>query len=280
MRRWEKEVLRTIRTEEANALQTPGTSTGGRDPELMRALYQLSAEHGCAGENSAPNSTAGKVFEDWESEEGVAQIAAQERGEGVACAQGKPATRASEGSGDGSRQPFQPATTVHGDTGAALQQQGHTAEQSGEAGTDPGMAGAVVGCGDTAVASDISEEENREAVEDEQGEDVIKKIVEKLLRTSSSVALAVARPLSIKLPPVLEVKQDPRQVKYNGAWLNLVFSENECDSGYSTYTFTRRQICVLARLFTWLIYSSALLSSPGRVCPSLENCNSAMKSPG
>ncbi|CAN0524737.1 unnamed protein product, partial [Ectocarpus sp. 8 AP-2014] len=38
-------------------------------------------------------------------------------------------------------------------------------------------------------------------------------MVEQLLRTSSSVALAVAKPLSIKPPPVLEVEEDPHQVK-------------------------------------------------------------------
>ncbi|CAN0305623.1 unnamed protein product [Ectocarpus sp. 12 AP-2014] len=36
-------------------------------------------------------------------------------------------------------------------------------------------------------------------------------MVKKLLRTSSSVALAVARPLSIKPPPALEVEEDPHQ---------------------------------------------------------------------
>ena len=40
----------------------------------------------------------------------------------------------------------------------------------------------------------------------------VKAMVEKLLRTSNSVALAAARPLSIKPPPVLMVEEDARQV--------------------------------------------------------------------
>lgn len=40
----------------------------------------------------------------------------------------------------------------------------------------------------------------------------VKTMVEKLLRTSNSVALAAARPLSIKPPPVLMVEEDTRLV--------------------------------------------------------------------
>lgn len=219
MRRWEKEVLKTIRAEAANALRTPGTSIGGREPELTRALYQLSAEHSCAGEDRAPScETAGERLEDWGAEEEVALAAAQERGERVARAQEQPATRAREDPGGGRGQP----AAVDGDAGATPRQQRPAApERTGEAGVNAEMpavavaaAGAgITGCADVvAAASDISEEDNRTG-EEKQGGDAIANMLEKLLRTSNSVVHAVATPLSVKPPPVLEVEQDPRQVK-------------------------------------------------------------------
>eukprot|EP00752_Nemacystus_decipiens_P003563 g3286.t1 len=216
MRRWEKEVLKTIRSEAANALRTPGTSVGGgREPELTRALYQLSAEHGCAGEDRSPESTAGERLEEREGEENAAPTAARERGGRVAGAQDRPATRAREESAGGRGQP---ATVVDSGSGTPPEQQGSSPpERSREVGvaaekTAAAAAGAGAGCADdvAAVVSDMSEEDVR-AGEEKQGDDAIKNMVEKLLRTSSSVALAVARPLSVKPPPVLEVAPDPHQ---------------------------------------------------------------------
>lgn len=205
MRRWEKEVLKSIRSEAASALQTPGTSIGGREPELNRALYQLSAEHGCGEENRSLRPTAGKVLSDGGGEEEAALAAAHEEGERVARAEEQPAIGTREDSGDGKGQP----ATVDGDAAATLEQ------QSGETGLiarkTAAATGAGMDCTDVAVASDVSEEENQ-AAEEQQGDDAIKDMVKKLLRTSSSVALAVARPLSIRPPPVLEVEQDLHQV--------------------------------------------------------------------
>lgn len=49
----------------------------------------------------------------------------------------------------------------------------------------------------------------------------VKAMVEKLLRTSNSVALAAARPLSIKPPPVLMVEEDVRRVSSRTAHHHL-----------------------------------------------------------
>lgn len=206
-------MLKTIRAESANALTTPGTSIGGREPELTRALYQLSAEHGCDVENRVPESTAGDAFEGWGGEEEAALTAAQERGEREARAQEQRATGAREDSGGGRGQ----LETIDGGAGrASPRQQALTPERSGEAGVNTEAAaaatGAGMGCADVAAVSDISEDDNRTR-EGRQEDDAIKNMVERLLRTSNSVALAVARPLSVKPPTVLEVEQDPRQVK-------------------------------------------------------------------
>lgn len=222
MRRWEKEVLKTIRAEAANSLRTPGTSTGGREPELTRALYQLSAEHGCAGESPAPRSTAGKRLYGRGREDRAALTAAQEGGQRVARAQDQPAARARQSSGDVKDQP---ATMIDGGGEENLEQPGPAPERSGETGmVSAGEAGGA------AVASDISEDEGQGG-EESQRHDAVKRMAEKLLRTSSSVALAVARPLSVKPPPVLEVEEDPRQVtnivhvRDQTYWL----SQNECE---------------------------------------------------
>lgn len=214
MRRWEKEVLKTIRTEAANSLRTPGTSIGGREPELTRALFQISAELGCAGENIAPPPDTGKGLDNSEGEEGAALTAARERGERAARAH------------------FDLLHPARADGGAeaTLERRGYTPERSEEAEANAGKTGAGTGaglhCRDATVASDISEQDNK-AEEAKQGDDAVKGMVEKLLLTSSSVALAVARPLSIKPSPVLEVEHDPHQVNSHGILLEIVCSEVE-----------------------------------------------------
>lgn len=205
-------MLKTIRAEAANALRTPGTSIGGREPELTRALHQLSAERGCAWGSAAPQPTSDKGLDDRGDEEEAAPKAAQETGERVAGTHG----RTREGAGDGRGQP----ATLDGDAGAPPEQQGTAPERSEEAGTGVQKIAAATEAGaggaGAAVASDISEQ-GSQAAEEAQGDGAIKDMVKKLLRTSSSVALAVARPLSIKPPPVLEVEQDPHKVKFRDA---------------------------------------------------------------
>lgn len=243
MRRWEKEVLKTIRAEASTSLQTPGTSLGGHEnasevvggggpgQELARVLHELSVEHGVNGQgHDLGSATSTEKKAPGERDEVVAGPEASQAvppgGEGAAFAQGKPA--ASERSDDADWEPLlQPAAAVvasgdgadEGVQRTPLQQDsplarcGEDVTQRGEAGGGAGvhsdLAKAGVRGGDAPSGGPENGEEGRQT---EGGGDDVKSIVEKLLRTSSSVALAAARPLSIRPPPVLEVPEDTHKV--------------------------------------------------------------------
>lgn len=224
-------MLKTIRTEMVDSV--PGACLQGHnyandfgvdDPQLARALQQLSVGNLCGGGHSqAPASSAEKDQAERDGGGAASAVAAtpHEGGEGVARAQGQLQVAAYERSINGcdARQKVQPSMAFSGDlkgwsnspsdapppsAGRArksgLQSERIVAgagEKSAEAGTGSGHALAAV--------PDILEGE-------QSGDASVKSVVEKLLRTSSSVALAAARPLSIKPPPVLEVEEDPHQV--------------------------------------------------------------------
>ncbi|CAB1112565.1 unnamed protein product [Ectocarpus sp. CCAP 1310/34] len=233
MRRWEKEVLRTIRAETSKSLSTPGTSferenatRSGGDQELARALHQLSVQHAVDGYTQPSPEYGGKNSGNGEEGKGP-EVAPAPGGDGGAGVQGEPAVCGGSAEatvqlfrpflvGDGeaetdrtTTQQFQRKTASAGGVEAArgssvVRLAGST--KSGAARTEVGGATAG-GCTRAPAAS----EEKSQAEEAEKGDEAIKNMVEKLLRTSSSVALAVARPLSIKPPPVLEAEEDPHQ---------------------------------------------------------------------
>ncbi|CAM9201730.1 unnamed protein product [Ectocarpus sp. 4 AP-2014] len=234
MRRWEKEVLRTIRAETSKSLSAPGTSferenaiRSGGDEELARALHQLSVEHAVDGYTQPSPECGGKNFENDEGGEGP-EVTPGPGGDGGTGVQGELAVGG--GSAEATVQMVQPLLVGDGeaetDRTTTQQFERETASAGGveaardsgkvrlAGGTKSGAARAEVG-GAPAVGctrAPAASEEKSQAEEAEKGDEAMKNMVEKLLRTSSSVALAVARPLSIKPPPVLEAEEDPHQV--------------------------------------------------------------------
>ncbi|CAM9752234.1 unnamed protein product [Ectocarpus sp. 6 AP-2014] len=235
MRRWEKEVLRTIRTETSKSLSAPGTSferenatCSGADQELAHALHQLSVEHAVNGYTKPSPEYGGKNFGNGEEGERP-EVAPAPGGDWGAGVQGDLAVRG--GSAEATVQLLQPLLVRDGkaDTDRTTTQQFEretasaggieAARGSGVVGlagsTNPGATGAEAE-GATAggyTRAPAASEETSRAEEAKKEDEAITNMVEKLLRTSSSVALAVAKPLSIKPPPALEVEEDPHQVK-------------------------------------------------------------------
>lgn len=247
MRRWEKEVLKTIRAEASNSLQTPGSSIGGhehanemtagggRGPELARVLHELSVEHGVDGQRhsldsgtSTENNMPGKGDEQWA---GSLLSKAVHEGEAVTSAQRDSATCGREADNNGEQLLHSGAAAVASGDSATEEGQ-RTPRQHcfppepyegdvmrwGEGGEEESMHADLAGTGvsgrDSTTRESGDSKEVRQPERDEQGgDDAVKSIVEKLLRTSSSVAFAAARPLSIRPPPVLEVPEDAHQVR-------------------------------------------------------------------
>lgn len=227
-------MVRTIRAETSKSLSAPGTSferenatCSGGDQELARALHLLSVEHAVDGYTQPSPEYGVKNFGNGEEGEGP-EVAPAPGGDGGTGVQGEPAV--SGGSAEATVQLLQPLLVGDGEaeTDRTKTQQfesGTTSAGGVEAargsgvvglagGTNSGSAGAeaegATAGGYTRAPAAI--EKKSPAEEAEKGDEAIKNMAEKLLRTSSSVALAVARPLSIKPPPVLEVEEDPHQV--------------------------------------------------------------------
>ncbi|CAM9393438.1 unnamed protein product, partial [Hapterophycus canaliculatus] len=249
MRRWEKEVLKTIRAEASKSLQTPGTSLWGHDSakeviggegcgrELARVLHELSVEYDVERQRSNLESTTCDEKNELGEREGASARPTASKevplgGGEVAVAQGQ-SVACEDSADDHGEQLLQPAWTAvasgdraaGGDEGRPLQRSFPPARcegdamRRGEAGREEGacsdFAGAGVCDGDVEAGGPGSGEKERPAGRGEQGGDdtTVKSIVDKLLRTSSSVALAAARPLCVKPPPILEVPEDTHQVK-------------------------------------------------------------------
>lgn len=235
MRRWEKKVLRTIRSEAANSLQTPDASLGRentsdssvatiatnatwrRKPNAARALLELSAEHVRDGQSPPPGSSTGKQPSDWAGKGGAVAM--------TTFAEGERTKVGREGSAVDAGQLPKPPPTASGESGnrQTSQELGRPPGQSGDFVLDGGQDGVglysakervMVGVrdeGENAVANENRDEDHTGHDKQEDGD--LKNMVERLLQTSSSLALAVARPLSIKPPPILEVEKDPHQVR-------------------------------------------------------------------
>lgn len=224
-----------IRIEAANSVagrsmeeRKNGDDVGVGDPELARALQQLSVEiPGDGGRCDASASSAEKAQADGNrGGTSPAVTATPPRGaKGGAREQGQllVACEHPVDHDGGSRQGVRPMT---GFSGGALEgwsfsprspqyspppsmgevRRADPQVETVEAGPERKSAEAVVGKGNTmAAASEIREGE-------QGGDETVKSVLEKLLRTSSSVALAAAKPLSITPPLVLKVQEDPHQV--------------------------------------------------------------------
>lgn len=257
-------MLRTIRAETSKSLSAPGTSLdrdngicSGGDQELARALHQLSVEHTVDGYTQPSPEYGGKNFGNGEGG-GGRQVATAPGDDGAS-----PELAVHGGPAEGTVRLLQPLPV--GDREAETDRTRTQQFESGTAsagGVEAARGSGVVGlAGGTHLAATEAEaegataggytraqatsEEKSQADEENKGDEAIKNMVEKLLRTSSSVALAVARPLSIKPPPVLEVEEDPHQV-YRTAYGRLPPAASD------KHTLTR-------------LYCRCSPSSPGRV---------------
>lgn len=222
MRRWEKEILKIIRTETGTTTrQTAAIAVGDSnrtregDPDLARALQLLEKKYVAV---NPPLASA----EDTQRGGGlVTQGAAQQTAARLDLAA---KAKATEG---GSLK--EPRSGQHGDVHKApvdataeaeAQDQKNKLGLGDEAGERLGIAAAAGG------ATSETEEDT-----------TTKYLVEKLLRTSSSVGLAVGRPVRVKPPPVLMVEEDPHRVSKHA--LSIVPTEG---------SFSRKVWCSDRRL--------------------------------
>jgi len=242
MRRWEKKVLRTIRSEAANFIPTLDGSLGrentsdtsfasiatnatnatwGRD-DVARALLELTVENNRGGQRPAPGSPTGTQPSGSEGGGGAVATMAFVEGERtkVAC---------DFLCNAGGQLPKPPSTAGgEGKNRQTLREPGRPPGQSGDGALKGEQGGDTIGVGgegENAAANGHKYDENPDS-HFEQEDGGLKNMAEKLLQTSSSFARAVARPLSMKPPPVLEVEKDPRQVRYvflfvccSGGWV-------------------------------------------------------------
>lgn len=135
-----------------------------------------------------------------------------------AFAEGEQMKTECENSADDAGQRHNPPSTASSEGGKRPPGQSGDVALDGEndgVGLSSAEGRVMVGVGDeggNAGANENSYEDNHTG-RDKQGDRDLENMVERLLQTSSSLALAVARPLSIKAPPVLEVEKDPHQVR-------------------------------------------------------------------
>lgn len=208
-RRWEKDIVKIIRAETGNAVRSSSTIPAGSEQigriysELARGLQLLEEETLTA--RSHPPSTSTKAAGDRQEE---ALRAVAEKGEAIAGGE-------LAAGGESGKEPAEYAENT----------QAHGGEKdTARAGLGVEMVGAsTAGSLLCAARGEVRQEEFLERSALTHGtdstveEDALKTIVEKLLLTSNSVALAAARPLPIKPPPVLVVQEDENRVRQESA---------------------------------------------------------------
>lgn len=260
MRRWEKTIVKSIKSEKRPLhWNTPASPPGsdcivGGDPDLVCAIRSLEEDYAAfratptatPGENKGVKEAAVKqppptvvvsvepdAVPDLEIGQSIGQASGQALGQALGHASGQASVGEREPLGSG--RPEVDGAPDDAAAGGALELavSEHAARaQGGDECSrlpheEPNLLYELPAVGASEPA--ISEHDGLETV---QGVGVVrapsmgsvgnaskaeernrvKTMVEKLLRTSNSVALAAARPLSIKPPPVLMVEEDTRLV--------------------------------------------------------------------